>query len=90
MIHYKGGNGSSKQESIVILGAANESEGIDAEYKWLEVKFDKQNIDWELSFQELVDEGNKQYDILTIKLTTSEMKETWFDITDFYGKEDDE
>lgn len=34
MIQYKGGNGSSKQESKIILGTANEVEGIDAEYSW--------------------------------------------------------
>ena len=30
MISFKGGDGSSKQESVVILGAKNETEGVDA------------------------------------------------------------
>ena len=86
MIQYKGEDGSSKKESIVILGAANENEGIDAEYKWLEKKYGKQNIHWELNLQELVDEGDKQFDLLKIKFTNDEVKEIWFDISDFYGQ----
>jgi hypothetical protein len=31
MITYRGGYRSTKQEAIVILGAANEMEGVDAE-----------------------------------------------------------
>ena len=83
MIQYKGGDGSSKEESVVILGAANETEGIAAEYNWVEEKYGNQNISWELNFQGLVDEGNKQYDILRIKLPTGEVNEIWFDITDY-------
>jgi hypothetical protein len=86
MIFYKGGDGPTKEKSVIILGAGNETEGIDAEYNWLEEKYGKQNINWELNSQELMDEGNKQYDLLRIKLPTGEMKEIWFDITEFYGK----
>ena len=86
MIQYKGGDGSRKEEAIIILGAADEIQGVDAEYTWLE-KFGKQNINWELNDQELLDEGNKQYDILRIKFRSGETKEFYFDITGFYGKE---
>lgn len=42
MIIYKEGNGSSKQESIIILWAKNMTEGLDAEYDYLD------NKSWEL------------------------------------------
>lgn len=32
MITYLGGNGTSKQDAVVILGAESEMEGVDAEY----------------------------------------------------------
>jgi len=88
-ILYKGvkmNNGLTKEEAIIILGAKDETEGVDAEYNWLEEKFGKQNISWEMNDQEVSDEGDKQYDILRIKFSAGEIKEFWFDITDFYGK----
>ena len=38
MITYKGGNGLDTREAIIIIGAIDELEGIDAEYIWLEEK----------------------------------------------------
>jgi len=38
MISYKGGNGTTKQEAIVILAALSEIEGMDAEYDYLDSK----------------------------------------------------
>ena len=86
MIIYKGGNGLTEEEAVIILAAKNETEGVDAEYNWLEDKFGEQNVSWELNDQELMDEGDKQYDILRIKFPSGEIKEFWFDITEFYGK----
>ena len=87
MITYKDGNGSNKEEAVIILGAKDEMEGIDAEHNWLEEKFGEQNIAWELNDQELIDEGDTHYDVLRVKFQSGEIKEFWFDITDFYGKE---
>ena len=39
MIQYKGGDGLSKEKAIIILGANNETEGVDAEYSLLEEKY---------------------------------------------------
>jgi len=86
MIRYKAGNGLTKEEPIIILGAKNEIDGVDAEYNWLEEKFGKQNINWELNDQEFIDEGNKKFDVLRIKFRDGKTKKFWFDITDFYGK----
>ena len=86
MISFKGGDGSSKKESIVILGAKNETEGVNAEYVWLEQKYGEENVEWEMINQGLIDEENKQIDLLKVKLRNDEVKEVWFDISDFYDK----
>ena len=84
MISYKGGNGFTQQEAIIILGAINESEGVDAEYDYLDSKYGE----YELVSQVFIGDANKQYDFLRIRLPDDTEKELWFDITDFYGKED--
>lgn len=77
---------NTKEEAVIILGAKNEMEGVDAEYNWLEERFGKQNINWELNDQELINEGDKQFDVMRIKFRDGKIKEFWFDITNFYGK----
>ena len=79
-------NGLTKEEAVIILGAKDETDGVDAEYNWLEERVGKQNINWVLNDQELIDDGDKQYDNLKIKFQRGEIKEFWFDISDFYGK----
>ena len=86
MIQYKGGDGSSKEKAIIILGANSEFEGVDAEYVWLEEKYGEENIEWEMIDQTLLDEGDKQFDLLKIKFSNGNTKEFWFEITGFYGK----
>ena len=76
----------TKEEAVIIIGAKNEMEGVDAEYNWLEEKFGKQNINWEMNDQQFIDEGEKQFDVLRIKFRDGKIEEFWFDITDFYGK----
>ncbi len=63
MISFNGGKGLSKEKAIIILGAENEMEGVDAEYNWLEQKFGE----WEMFDQTLLDDRNRQFDILKIK-----------------------
>ena len=86
MITYKGGNGLDTKEAVIIIGAKDELEGIDGEYIWLEEKYGKQDFEWELIDQEFIDLDIIKYDLLKIKFQNGEIKEFWFDITDFYGK----
>ena len=85
VIQYKGGNGSSKQEAVIILGAESELEGVDAEYEYIESLCEH----FELDSQTFLEKGNEKYDILTVKLPGGTKKDIYFDITDFYGREDD-
>ena len=85
MIKYKGGNGLSEQEAVIILGAESELEGVDAEYEYTQSLHEH----FELDSQTFLEKRNKKYDILTVKLPGGTKKDIWFDITDFYGREDD-
>ncbi len=82
MISYKGGNGSTQQEAIIILGAKNEPEGVDAEYDYLDGKYGE----YQLVSQEFIGEAVKQYDLLRIQLPDGTDKDIWFEITEFYGR----
>lgn len=81
MISYKGGNGSTQQEAIIIVGAKDEMEGVNAEYDYLDGKYGE----YELLDQTFVGEDQKQYDILIIQLPDGTSVECWFDISGFYG-----
>lgn len=85
MIQYKGGSGRSEEEAVIILGAENELEGVNAEYGYIQ----SLHTEFELDPQTFLEKGNKRYDILTVKLPGGAKKNIWFDITDFYGMEDD-
>ena len=83
MIQYKGGDGSSKEKAIIILGVDSELEGVDAEYDYIKRKYGY----FEMDSQILLDEGDKQYDKMNISYAQGKKKELWFDITEFYGKD---
>ncbi len=85
MIQYKGGDGSCKEKSIIILGAKSDAEGVGAEYRYLDLHYKG----WQHDEQSLIFHQDKQYDIMAIILADGSKKEVWFDITDFYGREDE-
>ncbi|HSL88572.1 MAG TPA: hypothetical protein VK870_04685 [Ignavibacteriaceae bacterium] len=83
MVQYKGGSGTLKEQAIIIIGAENELEGVDAEYDYLDNNFGE----YEFISQEFIGETEKQYDLLRIKLPDGTEREVWFDISGFYGRE---
>ena len=76
MINYRGGDGSTKEQAIIIPG-------VDAEYNFLQKKYE----DFEIESQIFVGEADKKYDVLSIKLPYASEKEIYFDVSNFYGKE---
>jgi hypothetical protein len=91
-ISYTGGDGSSIEQAVVIVGAVNEYDGVDAEYQWLAQKFGTENENW-TSSQGFSQSGNKLYDILTVNFLkdvpghkAGESTDFYFDITAFFGK----
>ena len=88
MIKLTGGNGSSKEQAIIILNAKTEREGVDAEYELVSKYFGIEDIDWRLVEQYLIssDATERYYDILRIEDRAGKQYEIYFDITDFIGK----
>jgi len=80
MIKYKGGDGSIKGKAIIILGPNNEREGVDAEFTYIERKCGY----FEIESQLFINDGNKQFDCLSISSVTGIIKDLWFDIRAFY------
>jgi hypothetical protein len=72
----------SSFEKAVVVAATNEREGIRAEYAWLDKKYPGNKR----GGQSLSYHDKKPYDI--IKITTADGKsvETYFDISNFFGK----
>ena len=82
---YAGGNGESI-ETAVIINTANPIIGIPAEYKFISRRYGQKDVDWTLEIQTVMRSGNRQYDVVVIKLKDGQEKSFYFDITKFYGK----
>jgi hypothetical protein len=86
MVTYRGGTGESLDDAIVIQGVMDTNEGVASEYQYLSEKFGQRGIDWELARQELIVNGEKQFDKLDIRLSNGITKTIYFNITEFFGK----
>ena len=84
-IKFTGGDGSSMEKAIVIEGALNESEGVGAEYDYLDLLFGPQGSGWQLEQQSLLSEGGRYYDEMAI-VHGGVQASYYFDITAFFGK----
>ncbi len=86
MVKLKENKGDSFETAIVILDAANEMDGIKAEYDYLAKKFGNRGKDWKLEKQVNFQQNGKDYDVMHIVLSDKAKKEIYFDITGFFGK----
>jgi hypothetical protein len=82
-----GGNGSSREQAIIILNATSYYECVLSEYEYLEEVFGDEKIYQKFLFQEFIDDGENQYHLLIVEKIDCEDKEFWFDITDYFGRE---
>lgn len=85
-ISFKGGPGDTPATAVVILGASDSLAGIAAEYSYLEKKFGRQNVDWTLYRQSVLQKEDKIFDQMEIKLKDARKRTIFFDITEFFGK----
>jgi len=81
-ISYGGGDGTSMERAIVILGARNSAVGIRAEYNWLQAKYPG----YKRKSQALLSNSGKSYDLLEVELPDGRVAKFYFDITAFFGK----
>jgi hypothetical protein len=80
-ISFDGGDGTSVETAVMIVGAAGSSDGIAAEYSWIEANRPGAQV----LGQALIQNGDRLYDVITIR-NGGKDEELFFDITDFFGK----
>ena len=87
MIKLSGGNGETIADAVIILGAEDTLEGIQAEKKYISKALLRiQNVDWELFGQQLIKKDGRHFDRLVIIVDSHQEKQFYFDISEFYGK----
>jgi len=85
-IIFKGGTGDKPETAVVISGAPNSMAGIEAEYNYLRRKFGRENVDWRLIRQSVLNQQGKVYDRMDLDLKDGSRKTVFFDISEFFGK----
>jgi len=85
-ITFKGGPGDTPETAVVILGASDSIAGIAAEYSYLEKKFGRQNLAWQLRRQSILNHKGKVYDRMDLDMQDGSQKTLFFDISEFFGK----
>jgi hypothetical protein len=84
-IRFEGGDGSSKERAIRVMGAKGESDGVAAEYQYLELAYGKGA--WKPRGQSLLELDGKKIDQLDLdRVGGSGSMTLYFDITDYFGK----
>jgi hypothetical protein len=78
-VSYKGGDGSSIEQAVIILGAS-ESTGVQAEYAWLGNRFPSHELAAEFRFRS----GGKSYDLIHVVTADASQRKAYFDISDFH------
>lgn len=87
-IQYSGGSGDSYEEAVKITGVTKNSEGVDAEYKYLSDKYGAKGRDWNIAGQTIFNEKGKAYDVIEIRLSTGgDNRIYYFDVSSFPGKQ---
>jgi hypothetical protein len=85
-VRFEGGSGESPANAVIIRGASDNVAGVRAEYRYLHQHFGQRNLKWRLFKQELLQTGDKTFDVITIELSDGVKKIIYFDITEFFGK----
>jgi hypothetical protein len=85
-VTFSNNSGLSQDDAIVIMNAVSDSEGVDAEYYYLEQRYGDRPEDWDLISQALLDQGETIYDQMDLMLSNGSSITIYFDITDFFGR----
>ena len=73
-------DGTSKEKAIII-SARNESDGVDAEYEWVESNLPGANVE---STSLVL--GDPAFDVFEVTLPSGGTRRIYFDISSFFGK----
>lgn len=85
-VTFSSSAGLSQDDAIVVMNAIDNSEGVDAEYYYLEQRYGERHEDWDLISQALLDQRETIYDRMDLMLSSGSSVTIYFDITDFFGK----
>lgn len=75
-------NDGSSYEKAIVITATSETTGIHAEYAWLDKKYPGNKR----GGQSLTYHDKKPYDIIKVTTTDGKAVDTYFDISNFFGK----
>ena len=78
--------GNSFKTAVKFDGINSESEGVKAEYEFLAERYGIPRLQWRKLKQTCIPHNDKRYDIIKIKLLDDSIVETYFDITEWFGK----
>jgi antitoxin component YwqK of YwqJK toxin-antitoxin module len=81
VVEFKGGDGSSVSNAVIIVGAISTALGINAERYWVREHYGYSR----LQMQSLVEDHGRQFDVNIYRRGTNTFTVA-FDITDFFGK----
>jgi len=86
MITFSNESGESKEHAVKIVGAENERDGVQAEYRYLNQQFGEQGKTWILEMQSLIfdKDSGRVYDRMDIEFHDRKVKTIYFDITEFF------
>lgn len=83
-IWFSGGDGSSFDQAIVVGGAADATEGVLAEYEYLQSLPALQQTEWKRLRQKLISRELRMYDVITIRTADGD-RDFYFDAGEYYG-----
>ena len=82
-VRYAGGTGDTYEDAVIIKGAKNQKQGVEAEYAFISEKHGERGSDWDVVAQSLMKEGGKAYDMIEIELKPDKGKRYYyFDMTE--------
>lgn len=81
-LSYAGGDGTSVEKAVVILGAMGSMDGVPAEYAWIQRNLPGAKIE-----SQSIEPGEKTYDLFKVTLPNGETRDVYFDISSFFGKD---
>jgi hypothetical protein len=81
-ISYAGGDGSSMEKAIIIQGADDDEDGVEAEYEYLHAHYPG----YKRGDQSVEHSNGHSYDILEFTTADGQTKKVYFDITQFFGR----
>ena len=86
-ITFSGGSGDSHEDAIIINGVLKQSDGVDAEYRYISTIHGTKDKNWKIDGQTMYRDEKKIFDVVEISLLPSgEKRIYYFDVTGFPWK----